>query len=175
MNMGFNPKHAMLTKFELSQAGYSSETADHFQRQLLEKVSHLPGVVAAVGYGQSTPLSLDTMTIDVFSQQATDFKPSNRVFGAFTYQVSPGYFSAIETPLLSGRDVSFVDTAKTPPFAVVNKEFARRLFHSDNAVGRYFKNSSGEAVDIIGVVAAAKYFCSPKIREQLPTFPSHRN
>ena len=83
MDMGFNPKHAVLTKFELSQAGYSSETADHFQRQLLEKVSHLPGVAAA-GYGQSTPLSLDTMTIDVFSQQATDFKnPSNRSFGAF--------------------------------------------------------------------------------------------
>ena len=170
MNMGFNPKHAVLTKFELSQAGYSSETADHFQRQLLGKVSHLPGV-AAVGYGQSTPLSLDTMTIDVFSQQATDFKPSNRVFGAFTYQVSPGYFSAIETPLLSGRDVSFVDTAKTPPVAVVNKEFARRLFHSDNAVGRYFKNSSGEAVDIIGVVADAKYFSLTENQRAAAYFP----
>ena len=170
MNMGFNPKHAVLTKFELSQAGYSSETADHFQRQLLGKVSHLPGV-AAVGYGQSTPLSLDTMTIDVFSQQATDFKPSNRVFGAFTYQVSPGYFSAIETPLLSGRDVSFVDTAKTPPVAVVNKEFARRLFHSDNAVGRYFKNSSGEAVDIIGMVADAKYFSLTENQRAAAYFP----
>ena len=170
MDMGFNPKHAVLTKFELSQAGYSSETADHFQRQLLEKVSHLPGV-AAVGYGQSTPLSLDTMTIDVFSQQATDFKPSNRVFGAFTYQVSPGYFSAIETPLLTGRDVSFVDTAKTPPVAVVNKEFARRLFHSDNAVGRYFKNSSGEAVHIIGVVADAKYFSLTENQRAAVYFP----
>jgi len=170
MNMGFNPKHAVLTKFELSQAGYSSETADHFQRQLLEKVSHLPGV-AAVGYGQSTPLSLDTITIDVFSQQATDFKPSNRVFGAFTYQVSPGYFSAIETPLLSGRDVSFVDTAKTPPVAVVNQEFARRLFHSDKAVGRYFKNSAGEAVHIIGMVADAKYFSLTENQRAAAYFP----
>ena len=44
MDMGFNPKNAVLTKFDLSQAGYSSEAADHFQRQLLERVSQLPGV-----------------------------------------------------------------------------------------------------------------------------------
>jgi hypothetical protein len=47
MDMGFNPKHAVLTKFDLSQAGYSSEAADRFQRQLLERVSQLPGVEAA--------------------------------------------------------------------------------------------------------------------------------
>src|SRR5258708_5946101 len=88
MNMGINPQHAVLTKFELSQAGYSSEAADHFQRQLLERVSHLPGVEAAA-YGTSTPLSLDTSDSNVFSQQTTDFKPSNRAFDAYNYLVSP--------------------------------------------------------------------------------------
>ena len=56
MNMGFNPKHAVLTKFELSQAGYTSETADHFQRQLLERVSQLPGVTAAAYAQYHSPL-----------------------------------------------------------------------------------------------------------------------
>ena len=113
MNMGFNPKHAVLTKFELSQAGYTAEAADHFQRQLLERVSQLPGVTAAA-YAQTTPLSLDTNVPDIFSQQTTDLRPSNRAFGAFEYDVSPGYFTAAGTPLLAGRDVSFTDTAKTP-------------------------------------------------------------
>jgi hypothetical protein len=162
MNMGFNPQHAVLTKFELSQAGYSLEAADHFQRQLLERVSNLPGVEAA-GYGISTPLSMDISDSNVFSQQATDFRPSNRAFDADDYWVSPGYFAAIETPLLSGRDVSFADTTKTPAVAVVNREFARRLFHLDDshsgdAVGRYFKNSSGHPVQIVGIVADGKYF-----------------
>jgi predicted permease len=156
MNMGINPKHAVLTKFELSQAGYSGEPADHLQRQLLERVSHLPGVEAA-GYAQSTPLSQDTFVSDIFSQQTTDFRPSNRVFGAYGYDVSPGYLTAAETPLLSGRDVSFADTAKTPPVAVVNREFARRLFHSEDVVGRYFKNTSGVQVQIVGIVADGKY------------------
>ena len=62
MDMGFNPKHAVLTKFELNQAGYSNEASDHFQRQLLEKVSQLPGVEAAA-YANTTPLSLDTSTL----------------------------------------------------------------------------------------------------------------
>src|SRR5882724_6693899 len=76
MNMGFDPKNAVLTKFDLSEAAYSGDAADHFQRQLLEKVSQLPGVEAA-GYANATPLSLDAPTSAVFSQQTTDFKPSN--------------------------------------------------------------------------------------------------
>ncbi|MGZ4732839.1 MAG: ABC transporter permease [Terriglobales bacterium] len=170
MNMGINPKHAVLTKFELSQAGYSNEAADHFQRQLLERVVQLPGVVAA-GYAQSTPLSQDTSDSNVFSQQTTDFRPSNRAFDAYDYTVSPGYFAAAETPLLAGRDVSFADTAKTPAIAVVNREFARRLFHSDDAVGHYFKNSSGQPIQIVGMVADGKYFSLTEDQEPAAFFP----
>jgi predicted permease len=178
MNMGINPKHAVLTKFELSQAGYSSEAADHFQHQLLERVSQLPGVEAA-GYGQSTPLSLDTSDDNFYPQQATDFRRSNRAFNAYDYVVSPGYFTAVGTPLLAGRDVSFSDTAKTPAVAVVNREFARRLFHSDShsdghsddAVGRYFKNSSGQPIQIVGTVADGKYSSLTEDQEAAAFFP----
>ena len=170
MNMGFNPKHVVLTKFELSQAGYSNETADHFQRRLLDRVLQLPGVEAAA-YANSTPLSLDANTPDIFSQQTTDFRPSNRAFGAFAYLVSPGYFTAAETPLLAGRDVSFTDKADTPPVAVVNREFVRRLFHSDDVVGRYFKNSSGKSIQIVGLVADGKYFSLSEDRKAVAFFP----
>ena len=175
MNMGINPKHAVLTKFELSQAGYSNEAADRFQRQLLERVSQLPGVEAA-GYATSTPLSMDTSDSNVFSQQATDFRRSNRAFYAYNYWVSPGYLAATGTPLLSGREVSSSDTRKTPAVAVVNWEFARRLFHSDDshsndAVGRYFKNSSGQPIQIVGVVADGKYFSLTEDQEGVAFFP----
>jgi predicted permease len=170
MNMGINPKHAVLTKLELSEAGYSSEAADHFQRQLLARVSQLPGVEAAA-YAQSTPLSLDTSDSNVFSQQTTDFRPSSRAFDAYDYDVSPGYFIAAGTPLLAGRDVSFTDTAKTPAVAIVNQLFARRLFHSEDAVGRYFKNSSGQPIQIVGIVADGKYFSLTEDPEEAAFFP----
>jgi hypothetical protein len=41
MDVGFNPKNAVRTTFDLDNAGYVASDADHFQRQLLEKVSHL--------------------------------------------------------------------------------------------------------------------------------------
>jgi predicted permease len=170
MNMGFNPKHVVLTKFELNQAGYSTVAADQFQRQLLEKVSQLPGVRSAA-YGTTTPLSMDTSDSNIFAQQTTDFRPSNRKFDAFTYAVSPGYFSAAETPLLAGRDVSFTDTTKTPAVAVVNQEFARRLFHSGNAVGRYYKDGSGKQIQIVGIVADGKYFSLTEDQEATAFFP----
>jgi hypothetical protein len=175
MNLGINPKHTVLAKFELSQVGYTVDSADHFQRQLQERVSQLPGVEAA-GYGQTTPLSMDTADSNVFSQQATDFKPSKRAFDAYNYDVSPGYFKAAEIPLLSGRDVSFTDTEKTPAVAVVNREFVRRLFHlddrhSDEAVGRSFKNSSGQPIQIVGVVADGRYFSLTEDQEATAFFP----
>jgi predicted permease len=170
MNMGINPKHAVLTKFELSQAGYSNEAADHFQRRLLEKISNLPGVEAAA-YGTTTPLSMDTSDSNVFSQQSTDFRPSKRAFDAYDYDVSPGYFTAAGTPLLAGRDVSFADTAKSPAVAVVNREFARRLYPSDDAIGRYFKNSSGQPIQIVGIVADGKYFSLTEDQEAVAFFP----
>ena len=170
MDMGFNPKHAVVTKLELTQAGYSSEAASHFQRQFQERILQLPGVVAA-GYAQSTPLSQDAKTAEVFSERAADFRSSNRAFGAYVYDISPGYFAAAATQLLEGRDVSFTDTVKTPAVAVVNREFARRLFHAEEAVGRYFKNRSGQAIQIVGIVADGKYLTLSEDQKAAAFFP----
>ena len=174
MDLGFEPQNAVVTKFELSQAGYSSEAAAHFQRQLLERVSQLPEVKAA-GYANTTPLKGDVSAADVFSQRTSDFRPSNKAFTTYFFDVSPGYFTAAGTPLLAGRDVSFTDTAKTPAVAVVNREFARRLFHSGDAVGRYFKNPSGLPIQIVGIVADGKYLSLSEDPQPAAFYPISRD
>jgi predicted permease len=170
MDLGFNPKNALLTQFDLSQAAYTGDAADHFQRQLLERVSQIPGV-DAVGYANTTPLSGDTLVSAVFSQQSADFRPSNSAFYGYNFDISPGYLTAAGTPLRAGRDVSFTDTAKTPPVAIVNQEFARRLFHTDQAVGRYFKNRDGVSIQIVGIVPDGKYFILSEDPEAAAFFP----
>jgi predicted permease len=170
MDLGFQPKNALLTQFDLSQAGYKGDSADHFQRQLLERISQIPGVEAA-GYANSTPLSGDTSVGPVFSQQSVDFRPSNSAFYIYRYYVSPGYLAAAGTPLLAGRDVSFSDTPKTPAVAMVNQEFARRLFHTEQAVGRYFKNHDGVSIQIVGIVGDGRYFTLSEDREPAAFFP----
>jgi ABC-type antimicrobial peptide transport system permease subunit len=59
--------------------------------------------------------------------------------------------------------VRFTDTAKTPPVAIVNKQFVRSMFHLDeghitDGVGRYFKNHDGVPIQIVGMVPDGKYF-----------------
>jgi len=170
MDLGFNPKNVLLTQFDLSQAAYQGDAADHFQRQLLEKASQIPGVDAAA-YANTTPLSGDTLVSPVFSQQTADFRPSNSAFYCYNFNVSPGYLTAAATPLLAGRDVSFSDTPKTPPVAIVNREFARRLFHSEQAVGRYFKNRDGVSIQVVGIVPDGKYFILSEDPEAAAFFP----
>lgn len=175
MDLGFNPRNAVLTTFDLSQAGYSGVAADHLQRQLLERVSQLPGVEAA-GYSNTSNLNGDNTVPEVFSQQTSDFRPSNAAFNTFEYDVSPGFLAAGAIPLLAGRDVSFSDTTTTTPVAIVNQEFARRLFRTDkattgNAIGRYFKNSSGVSIQIVGIAGDGKQFLPSETPRAAAYFP----
>jgi ABC-type antimicrobial peptide transport system permease subunit len=82
---------------------------------------------------------------------------TNVAFAAPYYDVSPGYLAAAGTPVVAGRNISSADTAKSPQVALVNQEFARRLFHSDSVIGSYFKNGSGHPIQIVGVLANGKY------------------
>ena len=50
------------------------------------------------------------------------------------------------------------DDANSPRVAVVNQEFARKVFGSvEDATGRYFKNKDGLRTQVIGVVEDGKY------------------
>jgi predicted permease len=169
IDLGFKPQQAVRVVFDLSQAGYSVEAASQLQRELLRKVAQLPGVKAA-GYGDTTPLSSPPPT-DIYAQQTADLRPSNKVFSSYDFGVSPGYFAAAGTPLLEGRDVSFTDTAKTPLVAVVNLQFVRQLFHTDHAVGRYFKNHSGVPIQIVGIVGDGKYLSISEDASEAVFFP----
>jgi predicted permease len=156
MDVGFKPAGVVRTEFDLSWASYKGDAAARFQKELLDRVSHLPGVQAA-GYANVTPLSLEFTVSPVFSDKTTDFRDSNLITNAFNYSVSPGYFNAAGTALLAGRDVSSADTSDTPPVAVVNRQFAQEVFHSDDVIGRYFKNQSGVTYRIVGLVADGKF------------------
>jgi hypothetical protein len=118
----------------------------------------------------------DNTVPPIFSQQTSDFRPSNAAFNAFEYDASPGYLAACATPLIAGRDISFNDTTTTPPVAIVNQEFVRRLFkldkaHAGDAVGRFFKNSAGVSIQIAGIAADGKQFLVSETPRAAVYFP----
>jgi len=83
---------------------------------------------------------------------------ANAALEAMEYFVSPGYFQTAETTLLQGRPFSWNDKKDAPHVAVVNQEFARRIFGSESkAVGSFFKIWNGTRVEVVGVAEDGKY------------------
>lgn len=73
------------------------------------------------------------------------------------YRVSPGYFAALRTPLLSGRDFTFQDNDNEPVPTVVNRAFARRYFGNEPVLGREFRRDDGVRHQIVGLAANSHF------------------
>jgi predicted permease len=156
-NFGFEPRNAMLVGASLSTAGYSGDNMPAMQKRLIESVRTIPGVKAA-GSVDRPPLYFGANSAIVFTDKTTDLRPSNAAAEAMTYNVSPGYFEAAHTALLAGRDFTWHDDENTPRVAVVNREFASRIFGSTtSAVGGYYKRRDGTRILVVGVTEDGKY------------------
>jgi predicted permease len=156
-NFGFEPRNAILVDSDLSMAGYGSDRAAAMQKRLIDTVDAIPGVQSA-GVVDRPQLHYGANTVTVYADKATDFRPANKAADAMTYKVSPGYFEAAGTTLLAGRAFTWHDDKNSPPVAVVNREFARKVLGSaDNAVGGYFKRADGTRIQIIGIAEDGKY------------------
>ena len=156
-NLGFQPQNAMLINTDLDMAGYSSDGMPRAQRRLLDRIAAVPGV-EGVGLTDRIPLALGAGTATVFQDNATDLRPPNAIAEPVVYNITPGYFEAAGTTLLSGRIFTWHDDAKSPRVAVVNREFARRVLGpSVNAVGSYFKMPGGVRIQVVGLVEDGKY------------------
>ena len=156
-NYGILPKGVMLAKTDLHMAGYDGDQRLLMQKRMLDAAAAIPGVTA-VGYTDRLPLSLGGGDSDVYADTITDYRPTNAAADAQNFQVSPDYFRAAGTALLAGRSFTLHDAEKAPTVAVVNREFARKLFGSvDKAIGGHFKFWGGQRAEVIGVVEDGKY------------------
>lgn len=156
-NFGFVPEHAIQANTDAGMGGYHGEQAREVQRRVLDALARVSGVTAA-GYADRVPLNVGWSDATVFSDSTTEYRSSNAAADAMQYDVSPGYFEAAATPLLLGRSFTWDDDAHAPRVAVVNQEFARKMFGSEaNAVGKSFKVWGGARVQVVGVVGDGKY------------------
>lgn len=74
------------------------------------------------------------------------------------YSVSPGYFAVAGTALLAGRNLTWHDDKDAPRVAVVNREFARKVFGSvTQAIGGHFRQDARTLFEVVGVVEDGKY------------------
>jgi predicted permease len=158
-HFGFEPQNAMLMDTDLNMAGYRGDAVPAMQKRMIDAMETIPGVTS-VGLIDLPPLASagDTNPSPVFTGETTDLRPANAAAISATYSVSPEYFRAAGTALLAGTSFSWHDDKKATCVAVINKEFARKIFGSvPNAMGRYYKIQDGTRVQVVGIVENGKY------------------
>jgi predicted permease len=154
---GFQPQNAFVVSTDLNMAGYHGDQVPVMQRRMLDEVANIPGVSSA-GLINFLPLSLGWEENSVFANTTTDLRESNKIAESVTYSVSPSYFEAAGTTLLAGRTINWRDDKNAPKVAMVNREFARKVFGSiTGAVGGSFKAPDGQRFEVAGVVENGKY------------------
>ena len=156
-SFGFDPRNAMLAETNLNMAGYHGDRVHEMQRRMIDSVGAIPGVESAGLVGR-TPLYGGGFGAPVFTDQTTDLRPSNAIATAVRFNISPEYLRAAGTTLLVGRSFSLHDDKVSPHVAIVNREFAAKIFGSTtSALGRYFKMRDGTRIQVVGVVEDGKY------------------
>jgi predicted permease len=155
-NFGFEPQNAMLVDTDLYMAGYSGDQVPPMQKRMIDALKTIPGV-EAVGLADDLPLDNAGSSI-VFTENTTDLKASNAAANVSMFHVSPEYFLAEGTALLSGRTFTWHEDKNSPRVAVVNREFARKILGSvTNAIGGYYKMPDGTRVQVVGLAEDGKY------------------
>jgi len=143
----------------------ASVSVDHaqvtrIQREMLDNIAALPGVVAAgfashipmdAGGGSNGPIAIEGQTV-----ASGDILPTRRWI-----RVSPGYFGAMGTRLIAGRDVTWNDIETGGRVALISEDFARELATEPaGAIGKRVRPGvfSGDAWrEVIGVVKTVQH------------------
>jgi predicted permease len=157
-NFGFVTQNAMLVETDVEMAGYNGDQVPVMQKKLIDAMDGIPGVTAAAA-SDMLPLGGENFSnVPIFKDSTTDFRPSNAVVNTYTQNISAGYFRAAATALLAGRTFTLHDDKQAPRVAVVNREFARRVFGSEaRAVNGFYKAIDGTRIQVVGVVENGRY------------------
>jgi predicted permease len=157
VELGFNPRNAIAVSFDLRLQGYEQDRIREMQKHLLEQVRALPGVQHA-GLADLVPVDLHFSSESIFVEGQMPERNA-RAPRAFSNRVSPGYFGAMGTRLLQGRDFTDQDQQAAPRVVIVNQSFARRFWPDQNPIGKQFRLGRAEAplVEVVGVAENGKY------------------
>jgi predicted permease len=151
--LGFQPQGAMIAEMDLSEEG--DVPLEQKKKAMLEAVRSIPGVTTA-GTVSKVPFTGGLRGIPIFPPGTTEFSLNNSVLEPYGLTISPAYFEAAGTRLLSGRDVSWHDTAQTPYVAVVNATFARKMWGDAPAIGQRFIVFA-HLREVVGIVEDSKF------------------
>lgn len=123
------------------------------EREILDNIAALPGVTS-VGFASELPMErrFNNSPIVIEGQTLLGGEPPTSRSNKF---VSPGYFEAMGTRIIAGRDVTWSDIESGRPVALISEDFARELASEPaGAVGKRIRTYAETDAwrEVIGVV-----------------------
>jgi predicted permease len=153
--LGFNGNNVLLFELNAPQAGYPEARVADFYANLRRRLGDVPGVRAAtlshaslIRAGRAHPITIDG-------------RPTE---GTRVLWTGPEFFTAMQIPVLRGREITETDRHGAPGVAVVSELFARQNFGDADPIGRRIQIGGSLKVDgvplaleIVGVAATVRY------------------
>lgn len=153
---GFKTANRVIFDVALNGPNFQNGPAvDAGYQDLLGRLRQQSGVVA-VGASANFPLKLAPESSLLLQFKGEPFDEANPM-GTRQRIVSPGFFDAMGTKLLAGRDFTDADRLETAPVAIINKTFAQRYLKGRDPIGMHFLSGypnidPRSEVEIVGIV-----------------------
>jgi len=170
---GFQSQHLLSMRLSPPANTYPDGTpVQTFYQQVLDRVRAIPGVQAA-GAVSEMPLSDSYSSGSTFFEQTsvTDLPRyaglSNLPYTEIDYRtVVPGYFQAMQIPLVRGRFLADADKSDALRVAVVDRDFANRFWPNEDPIGKRIAVQAvpksnpriPEWCTVVGVVGHVKHY-----------------
>ncbi len=151
---GFEPRGVLTAEIWLTGTGrdFTAQISGLY-RDLVARLEGVPGVRSAAVVEAGLPLTrggnrgvrLDGEVVQLTVEYRT---------------ITPGYFAALDVPLLAGRMFTESDGPTAEPVALVNRAFQRLAMGDSNPIGHTLRygGAAGEARQIVGVVGDLRSF-----------------
>jgi predicted permease len=166
IDLGFDPANLVTVRASLPDVSLARQR--QFSRDLTAALRRLPDVQGAAG------VSLIPLQLGLIGSDMSFLVEGQRRFPGLDAQknpivvsevVTPGYFAAMHTPILRGRDFTEDDDERRPRVVIVSDGLARALWPTQDPLGRRLQLDSVPAgtpeaqrwCTVVGVVADIRY------------------
>ena len=158
VDMGFNTRGLTITETVLPVPDRAQQVT--MQETVIERLRALPGVVSATAMPKP-PFSAQGGWLASYTGDGQDADAASKNPMVNFEVVGPGYFEALEVPLLHGRGFASQDRDDRERVAVVSASLAQRTWPAQDAIGKRIKlgplKGGGAWHTIVGVAGDTRY------------------
>jgi predicted permease len=173
-DIGVPAENVLTMRFSLPEVRYKQPVQQvAFFEQLIGLVRAVPGVQAAGLV--STPPGEGWNGDRMMQVVEHPPLPKGEVPDVMVRGAEPGYFSAIQIPLLRGRIFTLDERLQRANVAVISRSAAQILFPGEDPIGKHLRSEEGGDVhEVVGIVGDTRWDVAQPIRPTL-YWPIYRN